>query len=197
MTRMHFLVTFILFTISFQTLAEEKNVGLTCLQTSRFVLFTKAINTIETNYEAHVTEQFNSGHYSSFEFNKIRKDKISLLPKSLCSEDIVISIKEFTKAIKKNCLQQTNQEDIKLYTREIASDISGASIKTTKESLHKSIPAAINELKDSVKSFNKCNREKSYIRKISSINMYGSSKKICYNIIDIMNQAKRDKSQCP
>lgn len=194
---MHFLVTFILLTSSILAHAEEKNIGLTCLQTSRFVMFTKAINTIESNYADHMTEQFNSGHYSSFEYNKIKKDKISLLPKSLCSEDIIMSIKEFTKAIRKNCLQQTNQEDIKLYTREIASDIIGSNIKTTKESLHKSIPAALNELKDSVNAFNKCNREKSYIRKISSINMYGSSKKICFNIIDIMNQAKRDKSQCP
>lgn len=174
----------------------NSSAGLNCLQTSRFVLFTKAINTLSNKYQQHISEQFNRGHYSSFEYTKLKTDKSSLLPKSLCKEDIVISIKEFTKAIKTNCMRQANIEEIKIYTREIASDISGSVIENTHDSLKKAIPAAIDELKDSIDTFTKCNKERNYIRKISSINLYGRSKNICYNVIDIMNQARLDKGNC-
>ena len=92
--------------------------------------------------------------------------------------------------------KQTDIEEIKIYTREIASDISGTEIKNTHESLKKAIPAAIDELKNSVDSFNSCNTDQNYIRKISSINLYGSPDTICYNVVDIMNQAKIDKGNC-
>lgn len=190
-----FLIFSFILTANFKVHASN-SAGLNCLQTSRFVLFTKAINTLTGRYQEHITEQFDRGHYSTFEYTKLRTDKTSLLPKSLCKEDIVISIKEFTKAIKTNCMRQTNVEEIKIYTREIASDISGDEVKTTHESLKKAIPAAIDELKDSVNSFTKCNKNKNYIRKISSLNLYGKSKSICYNVIDIMNQAKIDKGNC-
>lgn len=174
----------------------NSSAGLNCLQTSRFVLFTKAINTLSNKYQQHISEQFDRGHYSSFEYTKLRTDKSSLLPKSLCKEDIVISIKEFTKAIKTNCMRQANIEEIKIYTREIASDISGSEISNSHDSLKKAIPAAIDELKDSIDTFNKCNKKKNYIRKISSINLYGKSRNICYSVVDIMNQARTDKGNC-
>lgn len=196
MIRSSLLLLLFLFSSLLARADEGNNVALSCLQTSRFVLFTKAINTIEGNYQNYLTEQFDRGHYSSFEYTKLKSNKSSLLPKSLCTEDIVMSIKEFTKAIKKNCLQQANNEEVKIYTREIASDISNEQVKTTYDSLNKAIPAAIEELKDTTNSFNKCNKKDSYIRKISSVNMYAHPKSICYRIIDIINQAKTDKSNC-
>tara|TARA_Y100000389_G_C17180548_1_gene373742 strand:+ start:70 stop:666 length:597 start_codon:yes stop_codon:yes gene_type:complete len=189
----------IIFTLTFTQISFARgnsSAGLNCLQTSRFVLFTKAINTLTNKYQQHISEQFDRGHYSSFEYTKLRTDKSSLLPKSLCKEDIVISIKEFTKAIKTNCMRQADIEEIKIYTREIASDISGSEIKNTHDSLKKAIPAAIDELKDSIDAFTKCNKKKNYIRKISSINLYGKSKNICFSVVDIMNQARIDKGNC-
>ena len=189
----------IIFTLTFTQISFARgnsSAGLNCLQTSRFVLFTKAINTLTNKYQQHISEQFDRGHYSSFEYTKLRTDKSSLLPKSLCKEDIVISIKEFTKAIKTNCMRQANIEEIKIYTREIASDISGSEIKNTHDSLKKAIPAAVDELKDSIDAFTRCNKKKNYIRKISSINLYGKSKNICYSVVDIMNQARIDKGNC-
>lgn len=185
-----------IYILTLPLISFASSAGLNCLQTSRFVLFTKGLNTLTRKYQQHISEQFDHGHYSSFEYTKLKTDKTSLLPKSLCKEDIMISIKEFTRAIKDNCLRKENIEEVKIYTREIAGDISGADIKNTRNSLKKAIPVAIDELKDSTNAFSKCNKEKNYIRKISSINLYGNSRNICYTVVDIMNQARIDKGNC-
>jgi hypothetical protein len=196
MIRRYFLATFILLFSLSSFASEDSNAGLNCLKTSKFVLFSKAINTISLRYDDHITTQFDNGHYNSFEYTQLKTDKTSLLPKTLCSEDIKISIKEFTKSIKKNCLQQANIDEVKLYTREIASDVSGNDVRRTSDSISKAIPAAIHELKNSVNAFNKCNKEDRYVRKISSIDMYSNADSICFKIIDIMNQARKDKTAC-
>jgi hypothetical protein len=111
MIRRYFLATFILLFSLSSFASENSNAGLNCLKTSKFVLFSKAINTISLRYDDHITTQFDNGHYNSFEYTQLKTDKTSLLPKTLCSEDIKISIKEFTKSIKKNCLQQANIDE--------------------------------------------------------------------------------------
>ena len=167
-----------------------------CLKTSRFVLFTKGLLSIDNKYENYINEQFSQGLYSEFEIDKLRKEKVAQIPNSICNDEISMSISEFINLIKYNCIKQESVDEIKTYTREIASDLSETRIKNTFESLNKVKKTALKDLENSLDSFNKCSKKLGYASDISAINLNVHSTMVCKQIVSIINQARADRSKC-
>lgn len=167
-----------------------------CLKTSRYVLFTKGLLSIDNKYENHINEQYSQGLYSDFELEKLRKEKVAQIPNSICNDEISMSISEFINLIKYNCIKQESVDEIKTYTREIASDLSETRVKNTYESLNRVRKTALKDLENSLSSFTKCNKKSGYTSDISAINLNVHSTMVCKQIIYIINQARADRSKC-
>jgi hypothetical protein len=166
-----------------------------CLLTSKYVLFSKAILTIEDKYESYMHQQHKDGHYTDEELKKITKQKVAQIPNHICQDHLSSSLDMFVNTINKNCIQN-KKEEVKIYTAEIASDISESLIKNSKESIKKVKQVALKSLESSLKKYNKCNKTDQYARSIASIEMFDRPEVVCTEILKIINQAKDDRSRC-
>lgn len=188
-----FIITF----ISLQTFAVASSTQSSCIEVSKSVLFMKAVATFNQKYAEFIEDEFDKGQYSHYDMEKLLRDKQGLLPNSLCSGDIQLSIKEYINQIQRNCLQQPNEDEIKTYIREIGVDAGGKGITSIYDSVIKTSKTSLESLEQAIGGHPKCDHKKEYLKMIDNINTNESPQKICLEILQIVNKAKLDKVNCP
>lgn len=185
-----------IYTLLLQKAYAESTIQDECFRNAKMVLFLKAQTALTEKFKEDVYQKSLENIYSDYEAKKILSDKSFPYPLSLCSGEIILSINEFTKHLKKGCSSQDIEFDLKDFNIVLLNELSSSRVKTDRDSLKIRLIKAKSFIKDTSSEQFECVQSENSLDKFMSISLEDQSLKVCHEILQVINFYRQAHLQC-